>query len=246
MKTAVVQNKVWQEEGYEDFIAELEKVFAVKKVNVIPFTEEIHPEVAEPDLVLGSTRLIDLARKRGWHVFPDFQPVEFEIFNREYWLNGIGGPTKIKDFVSFRSGEGNPVFVKPFTPKLFTAGICGEDFLNEFQFTKTESELAEEVIWVSQLKNISGPEYRFFIINGKIITGSSYKEKRRSEITPHGSTWKALDKMIKSSRLASGITGVVDLVWSDGWKIVEMNNLNSAGVYNSNYKALAEALAKNV
>ena len=242
-RKAIAQKQIWHEYGYQNYLEEFKKVWDLTEVQVIPFTKTINPEPDfVPELVMGSGRLITIARNRGWSTFETFDPVEFDIFPKELWLNRDGWEAKLEEY----NEDPRELFVKPYTEKLFTAGVTKENtsIFNSFQFTKTYDECKGERIWVNTCQKIED-EIRLFVVAGELITGSLYKRNgiaQYAQISPIDPDWVRLKDIIHSSNRKE-LTAVVDVTKVDGeYYIIEMNTLNSSGVYESDYAALARAL----
>jgi hypothetical protein len=253
MKTIIYQNQIWEEHGYEQFMEGLSLGFVMEKVDIIPFTITLSPETeAAPDFVFGSGRMVDIARQRGWHTFESFEPNQVGILDdKSLWLNSDVKKMKIKDLdIDFFE----TVFIKPLREKLFTGkvfeGIALRD--NEFdslvQCSTTDVEdLQEEYVFVSPVQFFD-IEYRFFVFNNQIATGSTYGGLNEHHEMQSKGTSRVLEmtqEMI-DKHFVRNITGVVDVTLMDNGKlyIVELNNMNSAGVYASCPIEIKSALLK--
>lgn len=245
------QKQIWDECGYSDFIKALGEYFEIREVSVIPFTDVLDPEPDfEPCLVFGAGRFIDIARSRGWHTFDSFEPVEEQYYPRELWLNGDHRRVTLEEFDKMGSSIVSTigVFVKPVREKLFTGCVVqtGTPIQDQVQMSTTNvDDLAKEMIIYSPVRPICN-EYRMIIIGGKLITGSLYKVRVTAmyreyiECVHHGDITDFFDK----HGIPEGFSGTIDLaVVEDGSiLIIEMNNLNSAGIYDSDVRAITTAL----
>lgn len=241
----LLQKNIWDEYGYDRFVQSI-KDFGISHqiVGLIPFTDTFIEEVtAVPDMAFGSTRFINVCRAKGYHAFPTYYPNAFEMFDPEYWINGSNTVTTF--------GELNitkPSFLKPFTEKFFTGVVVYDNSdLEKIQlstsFTENEND---EFVSVSDVVNID-EEIRYYIIGGQIITGSGYKTKGRGNHFPvdqsHDS-YHACKNILcnaRSNELDDGFVLDIGKV-GDEWKIVELNNLNSSGLYKCNTDAIVNAL----
>jgi hypothetical protein len=239
----LLQKNIWQEYAYDEFLASIENAGnELQEVNIIPFTETLDPEVDYiPDYVFGSGRLVTLARKRKYPTFPSFLPGPY-YFAPEDMVNGEGydttwGELKIDE----------PVFVKPYTEKFFTGLVI------ETQEDKGKVQLSTSFIQDenTELVRVSKPvkilaENRFFVIGGKIITGSNYREMghvKHWRRDPGDYPWVACEEILKRGlALPSGFVIDVALLDDGAIKIVELNNLNSAGLYKCDTDAIVRAL----
>ena len=242
----LLQKNIWGEYGYDRFVDSVIRAgISYQMVNSIPFTEEFDEEIThEPDHCFGSTRFINVCRKKGMKVFPTFYPGAFEMFPKEHWINGDGYVSKWGELDITR-----PVFIKPFTEKFFTGKVVEQNSdLEQIQLsTSFIEDEKEELIMVSECVNIK-TEVRFFVLNGGVITGSGYRSDGNAhhfKISCLHPSWGAAEAILKSvikGDVDAGFTLDLGLVEGE-WKIVELNNLNSAGFYESDTDALVRAIA---
>jgi len=131
------------------------------------------------------------------------------------------------------------VFVKPQREKLFTGLVISPRDLKTKAFdslvqcsTTHVDELRDEVVFVSDPVSIT-KEYRFFVFNNKIATGSSYGKANTNgyeRVSQEHYLWGMTQSLIDSFKRE--IIGIVDVTLHEGEvKIIELNNLNSAGIY---------------
>ncbi len=243
----IAQSRIWQELNYEHFLSVLRQYGKVTEVQIIPFTDVIEPECNEaPDIVLGSGRLVEIAKKRGWPTFESFTPRLDDIVDAKYLLNGNPTQTTIKELSDLQS---RTVFVKPMREKLFTGLVLDIDGLQSKAFdslvqcsTTGVDELGEEIVFVSDPISIQD-EFRFFVFNNRIATGSSYGKDKKvyQRILADHFLWGLTQDVINSFHRE--ITGTVDVTLHQGEiRIIELNNLNSAGIYEADPHAIAQGL----
>lgn len=248
----LLQNNIWQEYAYDGFVQSCyDHADQVEMVDIIPFTEDfVSKPSSVPDFIFGSARMVDVCRKHGFHTFPSFAPIELDLFPRELWINGDGYSTTWGDFET-----DTPVFIKPFREKFFT-GVVVESTADKEKVQLATSFVNDErleKIWVSPCKKIDR-EVRLFVINGEIVTGSTYK------INGAGNHQK-IDYNDEAYKFAKEILGfwrhdgtlsvktididgfVLDIGKVDNnWYIVELNNMNSAGFYRCDTDAIIRYL----
>jgi hypothetical protein len=116
------------------------------------------------------------------------------------------------------------------------------DFINEWEERKehnlrnfrNENFNEDTLIQVSSPKTIF-KEIRFWVVDGKVITGSTYRIGRdvqysRQLVDP--AAYEFAQRMVNIFQLADAF--VIDVFQKDdGWKIVECGCINSAGFYDS-------------
>ena len=239
------QKQIWTENRYSDFYEECVSLgIEIEQTNIIPFTNHLSPEPSrEPTLFFGSVRFYNIAKNRNWKTLPN---PGVEIFKQapELFFNGDGWESTFGN-VDFR-GE-SEVFVKPYRDKFFTGTVIpNQQFLLEKVQTGSSSDPEKELVWVSPAVNIL-KEVRCYVIGGEVIAGSFYKCRgnvQQSEAPDYIlSEAKTILKELVSKINFDEISFSLDIgIDSSGkWKIVELNNLNSAGIYHCNFGALARA-----
>lgn len=239
----LLQKNIWQEYAYDKFVSAIENDGHVLDIaDLIPFTSEFkHNLSIVPDYCFGSTRFINVCREKGFPVFPTYIPNKFEMFPKEHWINSDGFVCKYGELKIER-----PCFIKPFTEKFFTGTIVeSSDCLQKIQLSTSFCEDEnEELVFCSPIKHIK-EEIRLFVIGGQIVTGSIYKRNGIGtyQVLPsyHVIFEKAKNLLRMADYLDAGFVLDMGLV-DDEWKIVELNNLNSAGLYLSDVDAIVRSL----
>ena len=242
----LLQKNIWGEYGYERLIKSFDDAgTSYEEVHVVPFTMEFDKPVEQkPDLVFGSGRFVNICRDKGFPTFDSFPPIDSLLFPRKLWVNGEGewttwGELKITE----------PVFIKPFTEKFFTGLVVEhQSDLNKVQLATSFIDKEEdEAIWVAPIVRIY-KEARFFIVGGQIVTGSIYKENGKVNhyrVSESDDAWSAAKTIMTNCGYANLYIPdafVLDIgLTDDGWKIVELNNLNSAGLYECDTDAIVRA-----
>jgi hypothetical protein len=214
-----------------------------QEVTVIPFTEEFLEQVQfVPDAVFGSVKFVEICRKRGYPTFKSFGPVP-KLYPSEFWLN-CGEQVKWGEIKLAR-----PMFIKPFKEKWFVGQVVNtKEDLQKIQLGQSDDEYNEPV-YICETHEIE-MEYRFFIINGKIATGSSYKPVQ-GMITRGSHMRYFVDFLIRNYGVPD-TAFAMDIAWANDYRgnphpyIVELNNFNAAGVYKSDTDLLLQELEKGL
>lgn len=187
--------------------------------------------------VLGSYRLSRMATDKG------FYPGSFsnEHFNYASWtqhwtkanmLNGEYLKQKVTDIQIPEHWDS--VFARPLEDdKLITGGLFKKEDLLMALATKITEAHKDKFLIISEKKTILA-EYRFFVIDGKVITGSLYKI--RGQLITSESIDK--DAAVYAQEMVDlwspSQAFVLDIALTDkGPKIIEVNNISSAGLYKS-------------
>ncbi len=210
--------------------------------------DKFEPSDTKNIFVLGSYRLSRMATERG------FSPGSFsnEHFNyaswthhwtKEHMLNGEYLKQKVTDIQIPEHWDA--VFARPLEDdKLITGGLFKkEDLLMALETKITEAHQNKYLI-ISEKKTILA-EYRFFVIDGEVVTGSLYKI-RGQLITSDAIDQEALtfaEQMVNN--WAPSKAFVIDIALTDkGPKIIEVNNISSAGLYKSDVSLIVEKMEK--
>lgn len=275
----VVQNNLYNEQGYARFIEALDRLGLDRViVKPIPFTNRFVPEdfdsmtqevddVEEPYIddsgkvvVCGATTLNRISKERKWNPGTYLNDnFEFEIwrdgFGSEYILNVDSIVCRVKDgWVLYWNttiiDNCESVFIRPTDDsKAFAGTVMTED---EFDKWRKNISSIEEVefqplhqntqISISSFKKINA-EYRMFVVDGKVITGSLYK-RGITVISDSNVDQNIIDfaqSMVDKWQPAKAF--VIDIADTDkGLKVIEINNINSAGFYECDVQKIIMAL----
>lgn len=247
----LLQKNIWQEYAYDRFLKSLTDAgLDFEEVNVVPFTDDFDTPVNFiPHAIFGSGRFVNVCREKGFPTFKSFDPID-EWYPWVEWINGV--PSRYNTVIPFRmlktvvSDKETPVFVKPFTEKFFT-GLVLHSAADVDKIQLASSFIAdegEEMVRVTPAVNIH-EEVRFFIVNGIIISASVYKVNgvaKQYRIDSSHPSWARCSSLLR-------LYGAIDRAFvmdlgrvDDDWMIVELNNINSSGLYEIDTDAFARSL----
>lgn len=248
----VIQENLYKEEAFLDLlhaVADLD----YEVVKVVPFAHELIPEpVATGNvIVMGATTMIGISQDRGWYPGAFYN----ENFNHKKWAEHLGTEllnyeAEVCKFKDIRP-KYNPFFVRPSEDrKVFSGQVI--DQANFDLWLKTTTQVhhtgyttltPDTPVVVAPLKAIH-TEWRFFVVDGKIITGSLYK--RGDMVRPLPLLYREdaelyAEKMVEKWQPHRAF--VIDIALTDeGYKVIEYNCLNSSGFYKSDVSKLVQAL----
>lgn len=251
----VVQNNIRDEAGYEAFIQALQNnnlEYAV--VKAIPFAYDIEPDInpAGPVIAWGSVVMDKVAHKKGW------RPGTFlnDNHDQRIWTEAYGRDNMLNDDVEFYEFYKIPTyegtrFIRPVDDiKRFTGTVVHIEELENWK--EATQRVADEysrlrpttVCGVSGVKEI-GMEWRFFVVAGRVISGSRYRQWGLSDVRrlePQTAPWIFAQKM--ADRWQPSVAFVLDIasLISGQHKVVEINCINSAGFYASDMNAVVAAI----
>jgi hypothetical protein len=261
----IIQENVFREQHYDLLESALIKLkLDYTKVRIFPFVDKIVNIVDIPDypynvddlpeftietknvFCFGAIKLARIATQRGWEPGSLMnQNHDFEIYKNYYKENLLNWDSKIQKFSdSIEWLNNNEGFFRPtqdtksFTGKVFSK-IEWDEFV-DFHLNNGHLNLLNKdtLIQVSTVKNIF-KEIRFWVVNGKIVTGSQYRIGNQViyddnyEIEAKEFAQQMVDKF----QLADAF--VIDVCLTDkGWKVVESGCINCAGFYKSDIQKM--------
>lgn len=137
-------------------------------------------------------------------------------------------------------------FIRPTgNNKLFTGMKISKKDFKAWQISEKEhpqSLYKGKPLMISPLQEIQA-EYRFFVVDGRIASGSSYKmnDTFKTGELPDQAVIDYANQMIAHFELSKAY--VMDIAKTPkGHKIVEFNNLNCSGFYENDIKAIVNAI----
>lgn len=264
----VVQHNIFKEQKDSVLIRTLEeRNIPYIEVKVVPFYDKLLasdfdsnsyyqsieqvPEVDIPNdlpiMVLGSTSLMRIAKEREW------QPGSFlnENFHYDKWKEAYGNELLNAESVmdTFRNitVSWDTFFIRPcedtkdFSGTVYTKEEF-EAWREEILRVEDTCPFADKDVVASPLQHILA-EYRFFVVNGKIVTYSQYKKGDAvisSPIVDEHVISYAQSMVDKWQPAKAFVIDVADT--ANGYKVIEINNFNSAGFYASDVAKLIEAI----
>lgn len=265
----VIQENLFKETHYDLLLKLMERhKFEYEIVKFLPFVDDIY-EWYDPETVpkgfqptpyrinkekvfcFGAVAMATAAKNLGWrpgsqlndnHDFNAYAP----MYGLENMLNGDGHIINFTDPLP----EGYEEFFarptkdsKVFAGQIFTKEAW-ENYTKICNESDTVNIITEETqVLVSPLKNIQ-QEIRCWVVGGKVITASRYKLGHRVSYMNYDDEiffTTFAQEMVNKYQPADAFVLDVCLT-DDGLKIVEVNNINSAGFYHCNMEKLIEAL----
>jgi len=243
----IIQENTFNEIGHDRLLESLDRLdLKYEIIKVKPFIEELEFNTDRKDVfVFGGLKLSRLAKNYDWNPGTMLNSNhDFMVYKNYYCDHLLNYDSKV-----FQLFEEIPMqsecFVRPCKDnKAFDAKIYDVASWKEFQEDVLNGKIVHSglsentLIQVSTLKRIQ-KEYRFWIVNGKPITGSQYKSNGRYFIKGDvdQNAWDFCQKMADIYQLADAF--VMDICLTDGqYKIVECGCINSAGFYNADMNRL--------
>lgn len=236
----LVQEKTWEEDGYEQFDDLDLNLYNIEYAKCIPFSDDFVDKVQTwPDVVFGSGRFVDICRNKLFPTFLSFGPKPVFAYKGCDWLNENCEITTIGDLKKYKIF--GPIFIKPYTEKLFTGQVVySRDDLEKIQFVQRNKPLDDEFIIKTSAKKV-GQEARFFIVCGCVVA-QSYYGRGKTDFPEVSKEHIRLVQNLVDGSAPPDIAFVIDVCFEPEFKIVELNNFNSSGFYGCNLKHIVMAL----
>lgn len=267
----VIQNNLYNEYGYTRLMETINRFSiphaVVKPVPVIhkllPSDFDSHSyygdinDVPEPFIdesgnimVCGAVTLSKIAKERGWEpgsfINDNF---DFEHWRANYGTELLNHDSKVCTFENV-SDYWDTFFIRPcLDSKSFTGTVYDwNDFASwRDDVLSLDDELCpikrDTMVSYCGVKNILR-EYRFFVVDGEIVTGSQYKIGNRVLYTSDidQDIIDYAKRMVTIWQPARAFVIDVALVSGGDLKVIEINNINSAGFYASDVQKFILAI----
>lgn len=257
----VIQSNLHIDKGTERLFKTLDR-FSIPhaEVKVVPFVGLIEPDISPEGNVIciGSYSMRHVAKKKGW------TPGVFDLGHLhhydypELWkrnaLNGDALYCSMKDvpYYFHHKEQSGIIFLRPSVDSKFLAG--GLFTLSQVQkLVNNLIELGEPdpaglslctSMMIAPPKNIVA-EYRFWIVDGKVITWSLYKRGDRviysSEIDDDGVKSFA-SAMAQGRQIARAYVIDVARMIDNSFRLIEANTINASGLYAADVNKLVFAI----
>jgi hypothetical protein len=252
----VIQENLFKERHYQLLIDLMERYgFEHEIVKLIPFVHDIQFKTQRKDVFcFGSVSMSKVAKRYGWNPGSLMnENHDFDVYSKQYglenMLNGDGVVINFSDPLPFDNDE---FFARPTEDsKLFTGQVFSRKAWEEY--TQTASERESVNVATDDTKILLAPvkyiqqEVRCWVVGGKVVTASRYKLGNRVVYENYDNESFFIDyaqKMVDIYQPAEAF--VLDIcLLKDELKIVEVNNINSAGFYDCNMMKLITALEKH-
>lgn len=175
---------------------------------------------------------------------------DYEVYSDKFGLeNMLNGDGFVISFTDKLPTEDNEFFARPTKDtKVFSGQIFSKKSWNNYLKTCNDSDSVniitdETKILVAPLKNIQ-QEVRCWVVGGKVVTASRYKIGDRVIYKNYDDELLFINfaqRMVDKFQVADAF--VIDVCLADGnLKVIEVNNINSAGFYECNLYKLIESL----
>ena len=253
----ILQKNLYNEKSFDDLCNVINRLMLPHTfIDVVPFSHEIIPDIgiiSNPIICMGSTSLAFIAKEKGWSPGA-FWNDDFNYYEyiKMYGSNMLNDASLICKFEDIPEDMGE-FFIRPnMDLKAFSGTKMTKEEVIDWKHRiiklREESTFAtvtpETLVVVAPLKKIM-QEYRFFVVDGKVITGSRYKVGDRviySEVIDQNLinyTQMIADIWVPSQFCA------IDIAYCRGeFKVLEVNCATSAGMYAADVFKIVEAIER--
>lgn len=242
----LIQNNFYSKNNFEILISNLEKLNL--EYETIDIANNINiSKYPQNTIICGGNFLSNIAIKNNWK-FGSFLNDNFSYLKwRDIYKDNLLNYPAIVDKLDYINPTWDNFFMRPLEDtKYFNGGVISKKEFKIFKdnvYNNIKSDIIKNsLVVISKVKDIYS-EYRFFIINNKIITYSQYKSGGQvylSEFVPNEAI-NFVSNIINIWQPAKAF--VVDIAYTDeGYKIVEFNNFNASGFYACNVQKIIEAI----
>jgi hypothetical protein len=249
----ILQENLFKESEWENLVSVLERFnipYSVHKV--VPFIGELVPP-AEPKqdkvICMGSYSVRHSAKANGWNpgVY-DLMPMNFVEQMKAWGPHMLNADSQV---VKFKNAcVTDDTFIRPvddskyFAGKVFTATeFC--EWQEKVCLLKEDhgTSLTEDTLIQLCQPKVIFAEYRFWVVNGKIVTQSLYKRGDRVAYSRDVDPRFDLFVRCRIQAWQPHQAFVIDVCDTPaGIKVVELNTLNAAGFYAADVQKLLMAL----
>lgn len=248
----IIQKNVFQDPRYDEIFS------VMNELDLDYETVEFKPNSIEFDIltnrkdifVYGSVKLAKVTSKFNWTPGSFYgKNHEFEQYVKGYGKNAINYGSQICNFKdSLDWSSSSTFFIKPSKDaKVFTGKVFNESEWSDFVYNKlndsNENRVNENTKIQVSLPYFLIKEARVWIVGEQVITSSYYKFHGNvdfeEDVSEDGLSFA--QQMANLYNVADAY--VMDIAYTlDGWKIMEINCINSAGFYKGNVKKIILAL----
>jgi hypothetical protein len=241
----IIQQSIFKPGNYDLLVSALENL-GIDYTSVAIKNGEMFPDVDIQGKVYicGAIKLTKIAADRHWSA-GSFLNAEF---NFDLWRKKLG--TEMLNFDVVKGtladvdiGALASFFIRSLEDnKAFDGMVMDREMLADWRRDPSKIHLSTLEVIVSPIKKIYR-EYRLFVVNKQVVTGSVYKIGGRPEISSVIDA-DVIDYAINIiGKWTPADSFVIDIsLGEDGLKVIEFNNINSSGFYASNVAKYVEAI----
>lgn len=225
-------------------------VVLAKLVPVFDVLQEDIEVPAGPIFIYGSTGLGNVAKSQGWTPGYYDAQLDYGLMLERYGQLALNYGATCCSLEALPRQPG-PFFLRPVLDTKALAGTVMESWEEFEEFREGIARITDDpeakmrltdIVAAAPLTAIDA-EYRFFVIGGRVVTGSRYKHGdlvRSSSSIPEEITQFAqqcVDIWAPNEAFAIDIAAT-----PDGLRVIELNSANSAGFYACDMGCIVDAV----
>jgi len=253
----VLQTNLYSEEGWDTLVAALDKLGRPYSVHrVIPFSDgQPDPDPGLPDgaraITMGSYTLAQYAAARGWRPGAYLDNLDFEVQRAHWGAHMLNADAWVGPLRAY-AGTPTPFFIRPVADtKAFVGQVMDLGELRAWQerllaiSPEDRPSLDGDTPIMAATKKTIYAETRTWIVGGRVVTASGYKLGTLPRQTPPDEVEPRITEFAQAcaDEWCPNRAFVLDVADTDqGLRIVEINNLNSAGFYKGDVHRLIAAI----
>lgn len=246
----IVQEKLFREENYENLILALERLELDYEIyHLDKLDQELNIQSDRKDVFpFGAVRIAKLTKKYDWNPGSFYnENHDYTVYSKYYKDNLLNWDSKIISVRNVLESK-QAFFARPTKDTKAFTGRVFNNFYEFYDFIESKIEIPGSILTLdTQIQRASvkqiQKEIRFWIVQGQIVTASQYalgNEYNLSDLIDADAYYFVQD-MIKLYQPARAF--VMDIALTEnGYKIVEINCINSAGFYKADMNRLLIAL----
>jgi len=251
--TWVIERDVFSDRCFDEMVKHFETSgIPYHVVKIIPFIHEIDgkvPDIKGPVVCYGSIGIQNISKKYDWK--PGIWTTD--LFNEKVVQEKLGDlylnyDAMIVPFMNVLDHcDYEDFFIKPNTDSKEFAGLI----MNRNEFIKWRDNLIsigyldnKDFDVVVSSSKLIGVEYRLVVVKNQIVSWSRYGSKTVNKNLPGNALKTAMLATMKFQPTDVYVMDIVDT--PAGWKVVEYNTFNSAGLYDCNVGKIIDSINKFV
>jgi hypothetical protein len=243
----IIQQSIFKPDNFQLLVSALDMFgIAYTPISIPNGTWDMVPDAAVDGkvYVCGAIKLAKIARERAW------SPGSFlnDNFSFDLWLEKLGpellnADFKIGTLADVRVSDHAKFFIRPLEDnKAFDGMVIDAEMLDDWRRDPAKRHLLEMDVMVSPVKPIYR-EYRLFVVNHQVVTGSVYRVGGRAEMSPDVEEYVLDYARTVIQRWTPAESCVMDICLTEhGLKVIEFNNINSSGFYASDVAKYVDAI----
>lgn len=248
----LIQKNIFQDPRYDEIFHVMDKLqLDYEQVTFKPESDDFDIQTNRKDIfVYGSVKLAKVATKYPWAPGSFYGGNhEFEQYSKGYGEHTINYDSylcRLEDKIDWI--KDTDLFIKPSEDaKVFTGKIFNESEWEDFVYNSLNDSRNERLTKATKVQ-VSKPfslikEVRVWIVDNQIVTSSYYRfhgdVEYEENVAEEGIEFAG--KMVEIYKVADAYVMDIGLTY-DGWKIIEVNCINSAGFYKGDVMKIVLAL----